>query len=94
MGGKPDGKTMAVNLHFYLTFNTMLTVIINTFLQDSSFFTAKKKEEGKLHHESLWPLLKKKSKNYLEQISILGTKISRIRKNRYVFKWYFLQRIF
>ena len=73
----------------------MLTVIINTFLQDSSFFTAKKKEEGeKLHHESLWPLLKKKSKNYLEQISILGTKISRIRKNRYVFKWYFLQRIF
>ena len=62
MGGKPDGKTMAVNLHFYLTFNTMLTVIINTFLQDSSFFTAKKKEEGKLHHESLWPLLKKNSK--------------------------------
>jgi hypothetical protein len=42
---KPDGKTLAVNLHFYLTFNTMLTVIINTFLQDSSFFTAKKKEK-------------------------------------------------
>ena len=57
LGEKPDGKTMAVNLHFYLTFNTMLTVIINTFLQDSSFFTAKKRRSGKkLHQESLWPL--------------------------------------
>ena len=42
-GERPDGKTMAVNLHFYLTFNTMLTVIINTFLQDSSFFTARRR---------------------------------------------------
>ena len=61
MGEKPDGKTLAVNLHFYLTFNTMLTVIINTFLQDSSFFTAKKKKReggGKnCIRDALWTLL-------------------------------------
>ena len=60
MEEKPDGKTLAVNLHFYLTFNTMLTVIINTFLQDSSFFTAKKKREGggkNCIRDALWTLL-------------------------------------
>ena len=66
LGEKPDGKTLAVNLHFYLTFNTMLTVIINTFLQDSSFFTAKKKEkeEGKIasgmHYGHFWNFFSKK----------------------------------